>query len=200
MMCSAAAEHDALYGHDARLRLMMCASRMSGTHRIVAAAGRLKESGKDRKTREKRQGDETPSAAASRGTSLRREAIKTPSTASGPPARRGPRKGPEDLLGFGPTGREPFRAGSLPFYYITSSLLVDRRSRSSALRARTSLPASRVFSRAAGALQASPFPFVPRGTFRPPFPVSAPPFPFVPRGTTPRFPSRLFFRLFGFPG
>ena len=28
MMCSAAAEHDVPFGYDARLRLMMCASRM----------------------------------------------------------------------------------------------------------------------------------------------------------------------------
>ena len=60
---------------------------------------RLKESGKDRKTREKRQGDETPSV------SLRE-----------PPARRGPRKGPEDLLGIRALGREAdgdsFRSGS----------------------------------------------------------------------------------------
>ena len=39
MMCSAAAEHDVPYGYDARLRLMMCASRMSGTHRIIATKG-----------------------------------------------------------------------------------------------------------------------------------------------------------------
>ena len=39
MMCSAAAEHDVPFGYDARLRLMMCASRMSGTHRIIATKG-----------------------------------------------------------------------------------------------------------------------------------------------------------------
>ena len=39
MMCSAAAEHDVPYGYDARLRLMMCASRMCGTHRIIATKG-----------------------------------------------------------------------------------------------------------------------------------------------------------------
>ena len=39
MMCSAATEHDVPFGYDARLRLMMCASRMSGTHRIIATKG-----------------------------------------------------------------------------------------------------------------------------------------------------------------
>ena len=45
-----------------------------GPHRARCRRRRLKESGKERKAREKRQGDETPSVAASRATSLRREA------------------------------------------------------------------------------------------------------------------------------
>ena len=39
MLCSAAAEHDVPFGYDARLRLMMCASRMSKAHRIIATKG-----------------------------------------------------------------------------------------------------------------------------------------------------------------
>ncbi len=47
MMCSAATEHDVPFGYDARLRLMMCASRMSGTHRIIATKGTFLPKGKN---------------------------------------------------------------------------------------------------------------------------------------------------------
>ena len=62
-----------------------------GPHRARCRRGRLKGSGKDRKTREKRQGDETPSVAASRATSLEREAHKTPSVSLREPPPSGGR-------------------------------------------------------------------------------------------------------------
>jgi hypothetical protein len=38
-MCSAVAERDASFGRDVWLRQVVCASRVSGTHHIIATAG-----------------------------------------------------------------------------------------------------------------------------------------------------------------